>query len=373
MNAPKLWPWFMLGLIIAGCGGEPQQTDFGLPKVSVVTIESESKGDNLYFPAVANAADRSRLSFRVSGEINKIFVKEGDKVEKGALIAVLDPTDFQLAVDNASARYSVVNSQFRRSKPLVSKGLLAKSQFDEIAAQRQIALAELQLAKLRLSFTQLKAPVDGIISRVSVDQFENVQLGQQIVNIHSLESVEILIQLPDRIYVNQPQQEHMRRIDAVVKVYSGNEYHATIKEFTTEPDPKTGTFNVTLSLPMPEDEYILDGMAVEVTSKSERVGLDLKRGVQVPIEAIFNGDGDDLSRANMFVWRLNADHTVTKQRITLGKASKQTIQVLSGIEPHQQIVVAGVARLRDGMRVDVLDEGEVDEVVDVIGKEAGNE
>ncbi|ANS85806.1 efflux RND transporter periplasmic adaptor subunit [Vibrio scophthalmi] len=341
-------------LAMVGCGEKVEYADFGLPKVTVVTIDSASQGDSLYFPAVANAAERSHLSFRVSGEINKLYVKEGDKVEQGAMIAQLEPTDFQLDVDNASARYSVINSQYRRSKPLVDKGLLAKSQFDEIAAQRQIAWAELQLAQLRLSFTQLKAPVDGIISRVSVDQFENVQVGQQIVNIHSLDDVEVLIQLPDRIYVNQPQQDNLARIDAIVKVQSGKEYHATIKEFTTEPDPKTGTFNVTLSLPMPEDEYILDGMAVEVTSMSEQVGLDLKRGVQIPIEAIFNADGDDLAPSNKFVWVLNDDSTVTKQKITVGKASQKTIQVLAGLQAKQRVVVAGVAKLRDGMKVEVI-------------------
>ena len=272
------------------------------------------------------------------------------------VIAQLDPTDYQLEVDNASARYSVINSQYNRSSPLVKKGLLAKSQFDEIAAERQIAYAELQLAKLRLSFTQIKAPVDGIISRVSVDQFENVQVGQQVVNIHSLDSVEILIQLPDRIYVNQPEQDKLAKIDAVVKVPSGNEYHATIKEFTTEPDPSTGTFNVTLSLPMPENEYILDGMAVEVTSKSEQVGLNLKQGVMIPIEAMFNADGDDIDRANKFVWVLNPDNTVSKTQIVVGAASQNSIQVLSGLEQGQQIVTAGISRLRDGMRVALAQE-----------------
>ncbi|MFA0414532.1 efflux RND transporter periplasmic adaptor subunit [Vibrio renipiscarius] len=361
MKITTCFTWLLPAFALIGCGGEVEYADFGLPKVSVVTLDSQAKGDNLYFPAVANAAERSHLSFRVSGEINKVYVKEGDKVEKGAMIAQLDPTDFQLDLDNASARYSVINSQYRRSKPLVDKGLLAKSQFDEIAAQRQIAWAEMQLAKLRLSFTQLKAPVDGIISRVSVDQFENIQVGQQVVNIHSIESVEILIQLPDRIFVKQPQQDALSRIDAIVKVQSGNEYHATIKEFTTEPDPKSGTFNVTLSLPMPDDEYILDGMAVEVTSKNKEVGLELKQGVQIPIEAIFNGDGDELDRENKFVWLLNDDNTVTKQKITAGKASQNTIQVLSGLEAQQQIVIAGVAKLRDGMKVEV------------IGKEANDE
>lgn len=350
-----------LFFLLAACGGEPTYNDSSLPNVSVMEIEETVKGDSLYFPAVANAAERSHLSFRVAGEISKIVVKEGSRVMKGDLIAELEPTDYQLEVDNASARYSVINSQYRRSQPLVKKGLLAKSQFDEIAAQRLIALAELELAQLRLSFTQLKAPVDGIISRVSVDQFENIQVGQNVVNIHSVSSVEVLIQLPDRIYVNQPDQDKLSRIDAIVRVPSGNEYHATIKEFTTEPDPQTGTFNVTLSLPMPEDEYILDGMAVEVTSRSEKVGLDLKRGVQIPIEAIFNQDGDALQRASKYVWLMDENSIVKKQKVVIGKVSQNAIQVLSGLTPGQRIVTAGLSRLTEGSKVQI------------IGKEAGNE
>lgn len=342
-------------VVLTGCGGEPKYVDFGAPKVKVIDLASQSVSeDRLYFPAVANAAERSHLSFRVAGEISKIYVKEGDQLKKGDLIAELDPTDYQLDVDNASARYSVVDSQYKRSKPLVDKGLLAASQFDEIAANRQIALAELELAKLRLSFTKLHAPVDGIISRVNADQFENVQVGQQVVNIHSIDNVEVLIQLPDRLYTNQPKQDALSKIQALVKVPSGNQYTAQIKEFTTEPDPATGTFTVTLSMPMPEKEYVLDGMAVEVTSKGEDIGLELNLGVQVPIEAIFNADGDELDKENKYVWRLNSDSTVTKQKVKVGKASREMIQILDGLSQDQTVVVAGLSKLREGMQVQVI-------------------
>lgn len=344
------------GLLVAGCGGDPQYVEFGEPKVKAKKLDQKSLGDSLYFPAVASAAERSHLSFRVSGELSQLRVKEGDRVKKGDVIAILDPNDYQLDVDNATASYTVVDSQYKRSKPLVEKGLLAKSQFDEIAANRQIAYAELELSKLRLSFTQLKAPVDGIISRVAVEQFENVQPGQQIVNIHSLDSVEILIQLPDRLYAKQPDQDTLSKINAVVKVPSGNEYNASIKEFTTEPNPATGTFTVTLSLPMPETEYILDGMAVEVTSRAEETGLQLNAGVQVPIESIFNADGDGLDRSQKFVWLLKSDGTVAKQQVVIGKASKEGIQILDGLDNSQTVVVAGVAKLREGMKVDVVDQ-----------------
>ncbi|WP_394247281.1 efflux RND transporter periplasmic adaptor subunit [Vibrio profundi] len=340
--------------VLAGCGESIQEVSDVAPRVKVVLLGEQLIKDKLYFPAVANAAEKSHLSFRVAGEINVINVKEGSRVKKGDVIAEIDPTDYQLDVNNAQARYTVIDSQYRRSSPLVKKGLLAKSQFDEIAAQRQIAYAELELAKLHLSFTKLKAPVDGIISRVSADQFENIQVGQQVVNIHSVEDVEVLIQLPDRLYVNQPTEADLSKVEAVVRVPSGNEYPAQIKEFTTEPDPSTGTFTVTLSMPMPETEYVLDGMAVEVTSSGEDIGLELNAGVRVPVEAVFNADGDKLNKSESFVWVLNKDNTVTKQKVKLGKASIATLQILDGLSAGQKVVTAGIARLRDGMTVEVL-------------------
>ncbi|OEE33927.1 efflux transporter periplasmic adaptor subunit [Vibrio genomosp. F10 str. ZF-129] len=347
---------FAFSIVLAGCKEDVVKTEMVPLNVRVADLSISEARESLYFPAVANAAERSHLSFRVSGEISQLSVKEGDRVKKGQLIAKLDPTDYQLDVDNAQARFTVVNNQFNRSKPLVNKGLLAKSQFDEIAAQRQIALAELELAKLRLSFTQLKAPVDGIISRVNTDQFENVQVGQYIVNIHSVETVEILIQLPDRLHVNSPTHQAVDTIQTIVRVPSGNEYEASVKEFTTEPDPATGTFTATLSMPMPESEYILDGMAVEVTATGESLGHSISVGAYVPVEAIFNGDGDGLERDNKYVWVLQSDNTVTKRKVTLGKASQNSFKVLDGLDTTNVVVVAGLSKLREGMKVNVISE-----------------
>ncbi len=351
-----------VALSLLGCIDEDVERIVETPKVRVVSLKEHRVDDKLYFPAVADAADRSHLSFRVSGEVSRVMVREGDKVRKGDIIATLDPTDYQLDVNNAAARFSLINSQYYRSRPLVDKGLLAKSQFDEIAAQRQIALAELELAKLHLSFTKLTAPVDGVISRVNVEQFESVKVGQYIVNIHSLDRVEVLIQLPDRLYVQlSPGTKNLTTFKAVVRVPSGREYDATVKEFTTEPNPTTGTFTVTLSLPVPEEEYILDGMPVEVSTKDKNVGLELKAGINVPIEAIFNADGDELGRENKFVWVLNEDDTVVRKQIRTGKASKSSIQVLEGLSLDSKVVVAGLSRLRDGMKVEVVQQGKVDE------------
>ncbi|MGL6257743.1 efflux RND transporter periplasmic adaptor subunit [Vibrio sp. WXL103] len=350
--------------VLVGCERPTVEPRPFVPKVSVVAVGLNQEIDNLYFPAVAHAADRSHLSFRVAGEVSSLAVKEGDLVKAGDVIAMIDPTDYKIDVDNAKARFAVIDSQVRRSKPLVAKGLLAQSQFDEIAAERQIAKAELDLAELRLSFTTLRSPMEGIVSRVSVDQFENIQVGQFIVNVHSIDTVEVLIQLPDQLYQKKPTTEMLSRIQAQVRVPSGNEYDARVKEFTTQPDPDSGTFSVTLSLPMPDNEVILDGMAVEVTSDAQETSLNLNAGLKVPIEAVFNADGDSLDRANKFVWVLEGD-SVAKRQVVVGNASLNNLQILSGLTQGEQIVIAGLSRLRDGMKVDVIEPHKQ--------REAGNE
>ncbi|WP_252022894.1 efflux RND transporter periplasmic adaptor subunit [Vibrio sp. SCSIO 43136] len=344
---------------LAGCGKvEVVPRDYQ-PEVKTIEVGSNQSAGQLYFPAVAQAAHKSALSFRVSGEVLELSVKEGTLVKKGDVLAKLDTTDYQLDVDNASAKYSVANSQYTRSAPLVKKGLLAQSQFDELAAQRAIAKAELDLAKLRLSYTSLTAPIDGIISRVAVDKFENVKTGQAVINIHKIDTVEVVVQVPDRVFTEQPQNIDFESIELLVRVKPGAEYPAKIKEYTTEPDPETATYNLTLTMPMPADDPILDGTALEIAARNN-AKLKLLPKLTIPIEALFNQDGDDIDRTNRFVWVVD-DSQVSKKTVEVGKLVGEQVEVVSGIEAGQDIVIAGVARLRDGMQVKV------------IPQEAGNE
>lgn len=323
--------------------------------VSVDVVALAEAAPQLTFPAVAAAADKSSLSFRIQGEVTRIAVRPGDFVKKGQLLAELDPTDYQLEVDDAQAKYNVADSQYRRSAKLVDKGFLAQSQFDELRAQRKIALARLNIAKLNLTFTKLAAPFDGVISRVPIEQFENIQVGQQVMNIHSAKSVDILIQAPDLIYSRSSAVDIQEsKPGARVVLDDGAEYRASLKEFTTEPDPESGSFLVTLTMPMPEDRFILDGMAVEVRADAQKLKIYRKGEPVIPLEAIFNEDGDGLSPKEKFVWVVNNGNTVAKRRVVTDKVVPEGVRLLAGLEEGETIVVAGGNRLREGQQVDVI-------------------
>jgi RND family efflux transporter MFP subunit len=339
-------------VLLFGCSKEvePQQTT--PVRVKTMTVSDAVNESGVYFPATAKASNLSELSFRVHGEIIQLHVNEGSLVKKGDILAELDPNDYQIEVENAMANYTVLDSQYKRSEPLVEKELLAQSQFDEIAAKRAIAKAELDLAKLQLSFTQLTAPFDGLISRVIVDNFQSVQTGQQVFNIHEVQNIDVLIQIPDQMVIKQDSGNTREAITSIVRTQDGSEYEASLKEYTTEPDPETGTYTVTLTMPVPEGDPIFDGMALEVSTKHSET-MAVQSTLELPIEAIATSDGDPLDRTQKFVW-IVTNGVVSKQSVVTGNLSSSTIAVTEGIETGDEIVIAGISRLVDGMEVVVV-------------------
>ncbi|QFI37265.1 efflux RND transporter periplasmic adaptor subunit [Moritella marina ATCC 15381] len=351
-----------LGVITAlqGCDKpiiEPRQK---VQLVEVTTVQLAEDSARLSFPAVAVAADKSSLSFRLQGEVTKVTVRPGDQVVAGQLLAQLDPTYYRLEVDDAKAEYAIADSQYRRSAKLVDQGYIAPSQFDELKAQRRIAKARLDIAQLNLSFTELKAPFSGIISHVPIQQFENVQVGQQVMNIHSSTTVDIQLQAPDIIYSKSSATEiEDSKPGAKIITADGHEYDAHLKEFTTEPDPEVGSFVITLTMPMPADRFILDGMAVEVRADAQKLKIYKQDEPFIPFEAIINEDGDDLNLTQKFVWVVNSDNTVSKRLIVTEKVVNNGVRLSAGLTVGEKVVIAGGNRLREGQSVKILDKSKI--------------
>ncbi len=334
--------------LLFGCGDKKEETKKVevVRPVKIMVVKDASKVMARGFPGKVRAARRAILSFNVSGRIVELPVEEGQHVKKGDLIAQLDKRDFLNAVKEAKARYREAEQQFRRYKELFAKGQVSKADFDRYLALRDIAKAKLEDTLNALCDTTLRAPFDGIISKRYMENYYEVKAKEPIVNLQDISKIEILVDVPELIIAairESGSVDVSARFDAI----PGKEFPLEVKEYSTEADPDTQTYQVVFVMDRPSDANILPGMMATVTAKfTEKEGQ--KVSVIIPSVAVLSEPGN-----KAYVWVYDAKQGVVHKRLVkIGSlVDSGAVRILEGLKPGETIVVAGIIKLKEGMKV----------------------
>jgi len=303
------------------------------------------------FPAEVEANSTSKLAFRVNGQVIDFPVKSGEHVKKGKLLAVLDPIDFQLRVDDKEARYQLAKSQFEREQLLLEKKLVSQSKFDVAKANLSIALAALNTAKTELKYTHLNAPFDGSIANVMVEKHEMIQAKQPILTLISRDMIDVSIQIPENL-ISRADKESIYQPTVIFDSHPEDEFLVSIKEWDTQANSSTLTYKVVFSLPAPKKFSVLPGMSANIRIDLSKVLTDKRKYFLIPVSAIFSFNTTPINANISSVWLVNPKtFAVTQQQVSIGKITEQGVEVLSGIKAGDQIVSAGVHYLSEGMQI----------------------
>ncbi len=334
-------------LLLGGCKNKEEvELPDPIKPVKLFKVLAEQEKLKISLPGKVRAARRSELSFKVSGPLEKLPVVEGQLVEKGDLVAQILPRDFQTAINEAKARRLEAEQQYNRYKELYSKRQVSKADFDRYRALRDVARAQLEDAQNALKDTTLVAPFDGVIAKRYVENFQKVTEKEPIVYLQLIDKLEILINVPE-LMMAQFRQGGDIEVTAEFDSVPGNLYSLKVKEFSTDADPATQTYQVVLVMDQPEEANILPGMTAKVTAMSKE-GTSGDNNILVPAIAVLN-DADGKN----YLWVFNRDSkAVTKTAIELGNlAGSENALVIGGLQGGEEIVISGVTKLRDGMEV----------------------
>jgi RND family efflux transporter MFP subunit len=278
--------------------------------------------------------------------MEKLPIDEGQIVKKGDLIAQILPRDFQTAISEAKARELEAAQQYQRYKELYAKRQVSKADFDRYRAARDVARARLEDAQNALKDTTLVAPFDGVIAKRYVENFEKVQEKQPIVYLQLIDQLEILIDVPELLMA---QFRKSAAIDVIAEfdAAAGNQYPLAVKEFSTDADPATQTYQVVLTMDQPKEANILPGMTAKVTASTSE-GYDMGSRILIPAIAVLN-DADNQD----YVWLFDRNsQTVTKTPVSIGQLEgSKNVMVEEGLKGGEEIVIAGITKLHDGMKV----------------------
>ena len=313
--------------------------------VKLMTVEGKTSKIELKYPGRVRASRRVDLAFRVAGPLIELPVNEGQSMKKGELIARILPRDFETEVAKAQASELDARQQFQRYRDLYVKNQVSKADFDKYKSQADIALARLQDAENRLSDTYLRAPFDGIIAQRYVENFEDVQAKEPIVSIQDISEVEVLVDVPESIMTSLKEGRKSSAV-AEFSVAPGKQYPLTLREFTTQADPRTQTYQVTLLMKQPEDITVLPGMTANVVGTT-KVAEEVT-AIIIPAMAVFADE-----TGNSIVWVVNRDSmTVHKRQVIPGPLTGSSdIVIESGLEPGETIALTGVTQLRENMKI----------------------
>jgi RND family efflux transporter MFP subunit len=332
----------ILALLVA-CGPPPPKPE---PIRQLRTVEVGAVADlrSGQLPGRARSAREVDLAFDVSGTLVERPVSIGDEVKEGDLIARLDPRDFQARLQAAEAGARNAQRNLARGKELVVKSFISEAEVDRLETNVDITQAELALARKALTDSVIRAPFDGVISNMLVENFQSVPAKKNIARLLGTERIEMVVNLSESQIASLPNVES---VEVVFDAFPDLRLPAEITEIGREASLTTRTFPITLSMQQPEGQKILAGMA-GVARASGRFSAETE-GYVIPASAFIGDAVDDISG----VWVVDDDSRVRRRPVRVGALGVGGLTVVDGLAAGELVATAGVHTLSEGQEVRV--------------------
>lgn len=363
----------LCAVVLTGCGDDDSRTGEMEPVVRGLKsclIDDAEQATIRRYPSVLQPSSTTTLSFEVAGRLQEVTLDVGQAVAEGDVIAELDPRSLQIQVDNAAAavRQAEVATRnaeedFKRKSQLLEEGVVTKAQADQSEtaletnrAQEIQARKQLENAEDDLKRAVLRAPFDGIVSKVDVESFANVTAGSPVATIYADKSFEssftVSFDVVNQIAVGKTATVRLADDPAVVLA-------AHVSELGSRADT-VSSFPVVVTLD-DTNPVLKAGMAVEIALEfpvPKGIGYTVPLTV-LPMEGRLDVPDDPSAPGTVDVFVFDeATSTVKSRPVSIGGLRENKLIVIEGLEPGEQVACAGVAFLRDGMEVKLLPDSE---------------
>jgi multidrug efflux system membrane fusion protein len=351
VNAPLI-PILSLAVAAAGCGrGGDAPATAGPPPVTVAQPIAALVAEHSEHTGRAEAPETVEVRTRASGHLTRAPFREGDLVARGELLFVVDLRPYEAAVARARAELASVGADLERSRKdnvraveLVRRGVVPSRELDtsdaevaQLQARRKAAIAALHSAELDLEYATVRSPIAGRIGRMLVTPGNVVGPATALATVVSVDPLYVYLD------VDEARALRLRRGAAVELGFPGDEGYprrATVDFLDNRVDPGTGTLKVRAVVPNP-DGALADGMFARA-----RIVEGDPRAVALVADRAINTDQD-----RRFVWVLDEHDAAQYRRVELGALHEGLRVVRSGLTAADRVVVAGVQRVRPGIKV----------------------
>ncbi len=312
--------------------------------VKTTAVQAHQGDFSVTYPGILKAASDVKLSFRVAGPIHKIWVKEGQYVQKGALLAELDPRDYSLQYEAAAAGYKQVKGETDRIMELYRTNSVSENEYDKAVAAQKQAWALYHARLNALEDTKLKAPFSGYIQKKYFSGYEVVNQGVPVLSMIDDDYLEVNADIPASDFIRSGDfLDYRMKVD----VYPDTLFALEFVELNRQANFNQ-LFQARFRLKRSKEALLAPGMSASVTIHYKPVNEKLS---VVPVSALVEEDG------RSYVWRVEGSERkiVRKSPVEVYQVLKDgTVIVSAGLEAGDVIVSAGVNSLKEGQEIRVL-------------------
>jgi RND family efflux transporter MFP subunit len=318
--------------------------------IPVKTLPLEKTGSNapIFVSGQFTTDDEVILSFKTGGVINQIFVKEGDAVSQGQVLATLHLTEINAQVQQAQLGVDKANRDYQRTLNLYKDSVATLEQVQNVRTGLELARQQLGAAQFNRGYAVIRAPKSGFVLKKMADAGQVVNAGTPVLQTNGAQSASWIL----KVGLSDAEWAAVKINDkAAIRMESaaGQQFEGIVARKSEGVDATSGSFTADIKLTGKRPEAVAAGMFGKAVITPSENTLLTQTNWSIPYDAILDGDG---STGYVFVTKDNK--IAHKVKVTIAAMEKEKAIINEGLEGAGALIISGSAYLADNSAIKVI-------------------
>lgn len=310
----------------------------GASEITVATtpVQTREVARNLSLIGNLRSKNSVVIASQVNGKIEEIYIQSGDTIQANTALLSLEQAKAKAALAEEKAALKDAQRKLHEFTKLFQRGALTKTELDAQQSLVDIAKAREAAAQVDVSDRILLAPFSGTVGLVDIQIGQLVSVGEALVYLDDLSQMQLDVKVPEA-YLSELDEEV--EIIAYSKAWKNQSFKGHLSILDTRINPDSLNLTARINIDNANDQ-LRPGMLMEVVMQFKP-----KLALTIPVQAI------EYSGTKRFVYRIDAEGKSRRTEVKLGARFDNTVSVESGLTEGDRIVIEGLVRMRDGVKV----------------------
>jgi len=331
----------IVAVVLAACNGKASENKLVVKSeaipVKLLRINEDTASNVITAAGLLSTENEARLSFKIGGIIERIFVKEGERVRRGQLLATLKSTEIASQVQQVQLTVEKAQRDYQRANNLYMDSVVTLEQLQNAKTGVDIARQNLQQVAFNQQYSKIYAPADGFVVKKIGNEGEFASAGSPVLFTNALSGSSkwiLKVGLSDKEW---SALEVGNEASVSVDAFPGKSFHGVVSKKSISADAASGSFQAELQVDFAQQQPAI-GMFGTASIRVSHSSV----GFSIPYEALLEANGK-----KGFVFVSDDKKTVKKCTVTISNISNSVVYIADGLKGHEYVVAAGSPYLNE--------------------------